>query len=191
MSTLIKTGANPTESAQNLTPGRFWHAEAESDVKTLQISHPDLEMKENHLHFFITSVHAVSGELFFFFFFKKNWRPFLFFEILEISRLFHGLREHGSVGTAARLAPRRRCRFSCWCLVNLKVCGVPQKREITTKYYEILGNMRKIRFLNVFGGFPWFDVVFLVFQIFPKTNPKLSENFPKCSQKFPDNSPKI
>ena len=45
-----ETVATPTESTQNLTPGRFWNAEAESDVKTLRIRHPDLEMKENHLH---------------------------------------------------------------------------------------------------------------------------------------------
>ena len=44
-----ETGANPTESNHNLTPGRFWHAEAESDIKTLRIRHPDLEMEENHL----------------------------------------------------------------------------------------------------------------------------------------------
>ena len=44
-----ETGANPTDSTQNLTPGRFSHAEAESDVKNLRISHPDLKMKENHL----------------------------------------------------------------------------------------------------------------------------------------------
>ena len=36
-------------STQNLSPGRFWHAEAESEVKNLQILHPDLEMKENDL----------------------------------------------------------------------------------------------------------------------------------------------
>ena len=47
---LYETVTNPTESTQNLTPGRFWHAEAESDVKTMQIRHPDLEMKENHLY---------------------------------------------------------------------------------------------------------------------------------------------
>ena len=52
-----ETGANPTESTQNLTPRRFWLAEAESDVKNLRVSHPDLEMKENHLH--VLSVHAV------------------------------------------------------------------------------------------------------------------------------------
>ena len=43
------TVANPTESTQNLSPGRFWHAEVESDVKNLRIRHPDLEIKENHL----------------------------------------------------------------------------------------------------------------------------------------------
>ena len=44
-----ETVANPTESTQNLSPGRFWHAEVESDVKNLPIRHPDLEIKENHL----------------------------------------------------------------------------------------------------------------------------------------------
>ena len=34
---------------QNLSPIWFWHAEAESAVKNLQILHPDLEMKENDL----------------------------------------------------------------------------------------------------------------------------------------------
>ncbi len=37
------------KSAQNLSPGRFRHAEAESEVKNLQNFHPDLEMKENGL----------------------------------------------------------------------------------------------------------------------------------------------
>ena len=40
---------NAMKSTQNLSPGRFWHAEAESDVKNLQNVHPDLEMKENDL----------------------------------------------------------------------------------------------------------------------------------------------
>ena len=43
--------ANPTESTQNLSPGRFWHAEQESDMKNLPIRHADLEMKENQLYF--------------------------------------------------------------------------------------------------------------------------------------------
>ena len=47
--TSYETVANPTESTENLFPGRFWHAEVESDVKNLPIRHPDLEMKENHL----------------------------------------------------------------------------------------------------------------------------------------------
>ena len=37
------------KSTQNLSPGRFRHAEAESEVKNLPIRHPDLEMKENDL----------------------------------------------------------------------------------------------------------------------------------------------
>ena len=41
--------ANPTESTQNLPPGRFWHAEVEFAVKNLRIRHPDLEMKKNDL----------------------------------------------------------------------------------------------------------------------------------------------
>ena len=40
------------KSTQNLSPGRFWHAEAESEVKILQNFHPDLEMKENDLQIF-------------------------------------------------------------------------------------------------------------------------------------------
>ena len=37
------------KSTQNLSPGGYWHAEAESEVKNLQNFHPDLEMKENDL----------------------------------------------------------------------------------------------------------------------------------------------
>ena len=37
------------ESIQNLSPGRFWHAEVEFDVKNRRIRHPDLEMKKNDL----------------------------------------------------------------------------------------------------------------------------------------------
>ena len=51
-STLYETVANPTESTQNLSPGRFSHAEVESDVKNLRIHHPDLEIKENN-HYFL------------------------------------------------------------------------------------------------------------------------------------------
>ena len=40
------------KSTQNFSPGRFWHAEAESEVKNLQNFHPDLEMKENDLQIF-------------------------------------------------------------------------------------------------------------------------------------------
>ena len=50
-STPYETVANPIESTQILSPGRFRHAERESDVKNLPIRHPDLEMKENNLHF--------------------------------------------------------------------------------------------------------------------------------------------
>ena len=39
----------PMNSTQNLSGGRFWHAEAESEVKNLQNFHPDLKMKENDL----------------------------------------------------------------------------------------------------------------------------------------------
>ena len=48
-STPYETVANPMESTQNLSPGRFWHAEVEFDVKNLRFRHPDLEIKENHL----------------------------------------------------------------------------------------------------------------------------------------------
>ena len=55
-STPYETVATPSESTQNLSPGRFWHAEAESDVKNLEIRHPDPEIQENHLYlFFIRS----------------------------------------------------------------------------------------------------------------------------------------
>ena len=37
------------KSTQNLSPGRFWHAEAESEVKNLQNFHTDLEIMENDL----------------------------------------------------------------------------------------------------------------------------------------------
>ena len=47
-STPYETVTNAMKSTQNLSPGRFWHAEVESDVKNLPILHPDLEMKENH-----------------------------------------------------------------------------------------------------------------------------------------------
>ena len=45
---LHETSLTPTNSPQNLSPGRFWHAESESEVENLQILHPDLEIKENH-----------------------------------------------------------------------------------------------------------------------------------------------
>ena len=48
-STPYETVTKAMKSTQNLSPGRFWHAEAESEVKNLQIFHPDLEMKENDL----------------------------------------------------------------------------------------------------------------------------------------------
>ena len=44
-----ETVANATESTQNLSPGIFWHAEVESDVKNLRFRHPDLEIKKNDL----------------------------------------------------------------------------------------------------------------------------------------------
>ena len=51
-STPYETVTNAMKSTQNLSPGRFWHAEAESEVKNLPILHPDLEMKENDLQIF-------------------------------------------------------------------------------------------------------------------------------------------
>ena len=51
-STPYETVTTAMKSTQNLSPGRFWHAEAESEVKNLQIFHPDLEMKENDLQIF-------------------------------------------------------------------------------------------------------------------------------------------
>ena len=51
-STPYETVANPMESTQNLSPGRFWHAEVEFDVKNLQIRHPDLEIQKFHLQFY-------------------------------------------------------------------------------------------------------------------------------------------
>ena len=43
---------------QNLSPGRFPHAEAESEVKNLQNFHPDLEMKENDLQNFLLLIRS-------------------------------------------------------------------------------------------------------------------------------------
>ena len=40
-----ETVANAMQSTQNLTPGRFWHATVESDVKNLQILNPDLKIQ--------------------------------------------------------------------------------------------------------------------------------------------------
>ena len=48
-STPYETVANPTESTQNLSPGRFWHAEVEFDVENLRFRHLDLKIKKNHL----------------------------------------------------------------------------------------------------------------------------------------------
>ena len=48
-STPYETVTKSMKSTQNLSPGRFWHAEAEFEVKKLQNFHPDLEMKENDL----------------------------------------------------------------------------------------------------------------------------------------------
>ncbi len=45
---LHETSLTPTNSPQNLSPGRFWHPESESEVEDLQIFHPDLEIKENY-----------------------------------------------------------------------------------------------------------------------------------------------
>ena len=60
-STPYETVTNAMKSTQNLSPGRFRHAEAESQVKNLQNVHPDLEMKENDLQiFFYQSVRRVS-----------------------------------------------------------------------------------------------------------------------------------
>ena len=52
-STPYETVTNAMKSTQNLSPGRCWHAEAESEVKNLQSFHPDLEMKENDLQIFL------------------------------------------------------------------------------------------------------------------------------------------
>ena len=48
-STPYETVTNAMKSTQNLSPGRFRHAEAESEVKNLQNFHPDLEIQENDL----------------------------------------------------------------------------------------------------------------------------------------------
>ena len=45
---LHETSVTPTNSPQNLSQRRFWHAESEFKVENLQILHPDLEIKENH-----------------------------------------------------------------------------------------------------------------------------------------------
>ena len=51
-STPYDTVANPPESTQNLSPGRFWHAEVEFDVKNLQILNPDLKIQNVQLQLF-------------------------------------------------------------------------------------------------------------------------------------------
>ena len=43
-----ETSLTPTKSPQKLSPGRFRHAESESEVENVEILHPDLEIKENH-----------------------------------------------------------------------------------------------------------------------------------------------
>ena len=48
-STPYETVTNAMKSTQNLSPGRFRHAEAESEVKSLQNFHPEIEIKENDL----------------------------------------------------------------------------------------------------------------------------------------------
>ena len=58
-STLYETVANATESTQNLTPGRFWHAEVEFDVKNLRFRHPDLKIEKNDIYFFF--FHPFAG----------------------------------------------------------------------------------------------------------------------------------
>ena len=40
-STPYETVTNAMKSTQNLSPGRFWHAEAESEVKNKQILRPE------------------------------------------------------------------------------------------------------------------------------------------------------
>ena len=57
-STPYETVTNAMKSAQNLSPGRFRHAEAESEVKNLQIFHPDLEIKENDLENFFLLIRS-------------------------------------------------------------------------------------------------------------------------------------
>ena len=44
---LHETSLIPTNSPQNLSPGRFGHAESETEVENLQILHPDLEIYDN------------------------------------------------------------------------------------------------------------------------------------------------
>ena len=53
-STPYETVTIPMNSTQNLSGGRFRHAEAESEVKNLQNFHPDLKLKENDLYFFLS-----------------------------------------------------------------------------------------------------------------------------------------
>ena len=48
ISCLIGFYQNPESRPQNPSPGRSRHAESESEVKNLEILHPDLEIKENH-----------------------------------------------------------------------------------------------------------------------------------------------
>ena len=48
-----ETVATAMKSTQNLTPGRFWHAIVEFDVKNLQILNPDLKIQIFQLDFFL------------------------------------------------------------------------------------------------------------------------------------------
>ena len=62
-STPYETVTTAVKSTQNLSPGRFRHAEAESEVKNLQIFHPDVEMKENNLQICFFFLIRSSGYL--------------------------------------------------------------------------------------------------------------------------------
>ena len=44
---LKETSLAPTKSRQNLSPGRFRHAESESEVENREVLHPDLKVNEN------------------------------------------------------------------------------------------------------------------------------------------------
>ena len=61
------------KSAQNLSPGRFRHAEAESEVKNLQNFHPDLEIS---ISYYYLLVPIISYDFFFWggAFINRGWR---------------------------------------------------------------------------------------------------------------------